>query len=122
MRLISIPKKALDALRRSKGVEFVANDGQITSQSQSAKKTVKLPNPGSSNHVVPRSDISVAVLDSGISYHNDLNVLSQINCVVNTAPCSDYSHTQGTSGQTYMDSFNASIFFPSFVRRFLFSK
>ena len=83
MQAISIPKKALEGLKRGKGVRFVVPDRPTEALSASALATAGLPGAGSANSFPVDPAIGIAVLDSGVAAHADLGVLTRLDC---TAP------------------------------------
>lgn len=72
MRAMSIPAHALEGLAHNKNIKFISNDGEVESYSNSAKMTANMPIGNNSvNTDFSGLGISVAVIDSGISVHND---------------------------------------------------
>ena len=100
MRVISIPANALEALSKAKGVEFISLNSPVKSFSASSKATAKLPLLGSTDFVTPASNVSVAVLDSGVEQGNDLNLAMQVDMVssVNAVIYRDEFNSNAWSG------------------------
>ena len=80
MLALRLPANALEALSRNPAVESITMDAAVESASTSAKQTARLPEPGSAGSVIPQLDTAVAVLDSGLSEHLDLNVQMRLDC------------------------------------------
>ena len=82
MHVISVPAHVVPQLERAPGVKSVAIDTGVTGQSASAKGTARKPAKGSQYDIPVSSSVGVAVLDSGIAQHYDLNVANRVNCLV----------------------------------------
>ena len=80
MRVISVPEHVVDRLGNGNGVRFVAKDAPIESFSAAARQTAGAPAAGSANAFAVDSNIGIAVLDSGVAAHSDLNVATRLNC------------------------------------------
>ena len=89
MRVISISENALKNLDNGKGVRFVARDTAIESFSAAARQTAGQPVAGSANSFAVDSTIGIAVLDSGVAMHSDINVASRMNCTISAAASND---------------------------------
>jgi len=100
MRVISVSENALTALKKGKGVRFVAKDSAIESFSAAARQTAGEPAAGSANAFAVDSTIGIAVLDSGVSTHGDLNVATRLNCTASAV----------TSNGTFADSFSSASY------------
>ena len=107
MHVISISENALQALKNSKGVRFVVADQPVESFSASAKQTARQPAPGSANAFPPDSSIGIAVLDTGVSAHGDLNVKLWIDCTEGTAACAPHN---GALISAYRDEFTSTAY------------
>ena len=81
MKVIRIPAHALEAMANSHGVKFVALDSELEAFSPSAMATSRLPEAGSSQFVTAQADVGVAVLDSGVGDHWDIDVQSRVDCL-----------------------------------------
>ncbi|MDH3621817.1 MAG: hypothetical protein OER91_13050, partial [Gammaproteobacteria bacterium] len=90
MRVLSVPETALQHLGKGKGVRFVAKDAPIESFSVAARQTAGQPAAGTPNAFGVDSTIGIAVLDSGVSVHKDLNVASRVNCTIPGEAVSGY--------------------------------
>ena len=84
MRVISISENALKSLEKGKGVKFVAPDRETFAMAlttlapsaptvSAAKQTARMPADGSVNAAYRGSRVGVAIVDSGIGLHYDLN-------------------------------------------------
>ena len=84
MRVISISENALVALENGKGVKFVAPDRETfgmalttlapsASTPSAAHKTARVPADGSANANYRGSRIGIAIIDSGVGHHVDLD-------------------------------------------------
>ena len=107
MRAISISENALQALENGNGVTFVVADQPVESFSASAKQTARQPAPGSANAFPPDSSIGIAVLDTGVSAHGDLNVKLWIDCTEGTAACAPHN---GALISAYRDEFTSTAY------------
>lgn len=81
MRSFKIPANQLEAFSEANDIEFISVDSPVQGFSMSSKNTAKLPKKGSSNYVMPASNIAVAVLDSGVEKGTDLNLAMQVNII-----------------------------------------
>ena len=90
MRVISISENALKNVGKGKGVRFVAKDTAIESFSVAARQTARQPAAGSANAFAVDSNIGIAVLDSGVAEHKDLNVASRMNCTASAVATNGY--------------------------------
>ncbi len=103
MRTLSVPKHKLELLAKGKRVEFISLDSPVTSLSRSAKKTAKLPEQASANGIYTGSGVTVAVLDSGVAGHADVNVQLALDCTAEAAGGSE----------TLRDEFNTTSYINS---------
>ncbi|MEO0577545.1 MAG: hypothetical protein AAFZ58_02550, partial [Pseudomonadota bacterium] len=71
---VRIPVARANELTSLAGVGTVADDGDIGFMSTPAKATVQLPAIGSPEHVATNTSLGVAVVDSGVEPHKDLNL------------------------------------------------
>ena len=85
MRAISIPSHALENMTRAKGVKFVAMDAPVEAFSLAARQTARTPTPNTKTFVSPAADVTVAVLDSGVSRHRDLTVSTRVDCLADSS-------------------------------------
>ncbi|MBT8443014.1 MAG: S8 family serine peptidase [Gammaproteobacteria bacterium] len=100
MRVISISENALKSLEKGKGVKFVVRDLPIRGFSASARQTARQPATGSPNAFAADPNVGIAVLDSGVAEHKDLNVASRINCTASAV----------ASSGTFADSFGSASY------------
>ena len=106
MRVISVSENALKNLGKGKGVKFVAVDRPIESFSTAALQTAGQPDAGSVNSFSVNPNLGIAVMDSGVSTHGDLNVASRVNCTAaatseifaDSFATVSYSNNDGSSG------------------------
>ncbi len=103
MRVISISENALKNVGKGKGVKFVVADQPVEGFSASAQQTARQPAPGSANAFPVNGDIGIAVLDTGVTEHGDLNVKFRINCLQGTAGC--VLQDTSPSANAYRDEF-----------------
>ncbi|MDH3640828.1 MAG: S8 family serine peptidase, partial [Gammaproteobacteria bacterium] len=96
MRALSVPEHVLDRLANAQGVRFVAKDGGISSQaylvdSNLAPVSTERANSNLETANVPEFEetkveslniAGVAVIDSGVAQHFDLNVAGRYNCLI----------------------------------------
>jgi hypothetical protein len=97
MRAVRVPADAVAAL--SQRADIVANvpDAPVMFLAQSsAQQTARLPAPTSPYYVQVASSVGVAVLDSGVAEHADLNVVEHIN-IVPPASYAAQTRADGTS-------------------------
>ena len=82
VQLISIPANKIDQLASGSGVRFVATDESVGSFSESARQTAGLPIVGEDNSWMPQVsyDVGVAIIDSGVETHSDLNNQAGFEC------------------------------------------
>ncbi|HEC07696.1 MAG TPA: hypothetical protein ENJ12_12635, partial [Thiolapillus brandeum] len=101
MRAYRVPANKLEKLAKNKNVEFIAVDAPVKASSLAARQTARVPAYGSYGYVPVNPNLTVAVLDSGVSStHADLHVAGQVNIVP----------LQGTCGVSYRDEFNGNGF------------
>ena len=97
MRALSVPAHVLDRVAAAQGVRFVSKDGTLSSQAYILNDTMLTPisiENGNSNldtanvpyeqaaKLQSLNTVGVAVIDSGVTKHNDLNVVSSYNCLL----------------------------------------
>jgi subtilisin family serine protease len=81
------------AIRQDPTVDYVVPDGVMHADSQVPSTGFnRIFAPGNPNLDIDevddvRSDVDVAILDTGVAYHPDLNVVSRVNCVGATHVC-----------------------------------
>ena len=80
MRSATLPAHVVDKLRKKKHVAFVVEDRPIEGFSASARATAFAPDAAATELQMSASSVGVAVIDSGIGHHPDLNVVNRINC------------------------------------------
>ncbi|MEL7311115.1 MAG: LamG-like jellyroll fold domain-containing protein, partial [Pseudomonadota bacterium] len=83
MATIRLPEGAESALDAIDGIGTVAANTEVQLMSTMAKATVQLPSPGSPQYTEVNTDIGVAVIDSGVADHEDLNIARHVHL---TAP------------------------------------
>ncbi|MCP4245600.1 MAG: hypothetical protein GY778_00985, partial [bacterium] len=71
----------------NKNIEYVTLDEPVSALSAAARKTAKLPGQGSANGIYDGSGVTVAVLDSGVDDHADLNVSARVDIIPPPASC-----------------------------------
>ena len=76
-----MPAHAVNALALDQRITYLSLDGAVEAASKSARKTAKLPPVGGDLYVPVSSNINVAVLDSGVSHHGDVNIVSNIHMI-----------------------------------------
>ena len=81
MLALTVPVNALPGLAQGKGVRTISVDESVEGFSASARATAKVPTPGSPSYVTPASDVAIAVLDSGISDHLDINLQTRVDII-----------------------------------------
>ena len=108
MRSLRIPAHKLEKLADNNDVEFVTVDAPVSALSVAARQTANLPAQASTNSAYDGSGVTVAVLDSGVSDHQDLNVSARVDIINPPAACSASTYTEsfdqisfgGTNGWT----------------------
>ena len=100
MATLRVPAFAITELSLQDGISLIALDEPVESGSASARATANLPDPDSALYPGVASNVRVAVLDTGVADHFDLNVGSRMDC------------TAGVTGdtRTYRDNFNVRSF------------
>lgn len=73
MRAIKIPVTSLELLASDDNVDWLSIDDEMSATSLSSRQAANLPVTGSSNGGYEGTDIGIAVLDSGVSQHPDLD-------------------------------------------------
>ena len=91
MIALSVPASRLGAVADVDGVERLSLNDVVTTSSRSAKGTANVPRSrrgGTNGWRLPRvgSDVAIAVVDSGVAPHLDLNVAGWLDCRVAVAP------------------------------------
>ena len=79
MQVIRIPADSLEALSEVQGVKSISLDSTVKRFSQPAQVTAKLPSYGAPEFFPVDPNVRVAVLDSGVSNHSDLNVQMRVD-------------------------------------------
>ena len=100
MRALSVPPHVLDKIAAANGVRFVSKDGSVSSQAYlmngpTLEPTLEPTNENANSNLdtanVPYEQaaklrslntVGVAVIDSGVTVHDDLNVASRYNCLI----------------------------------------
>jgi hypothetical protein len=75
---VRIPGQKIAALADVPGVKFIEVNAPVASASTAAIAAARVPLPGNADYVAPSSAIGVAIVDSGIAAHADLNVASRV--------------------------------------------
>ena len=96
MRSMRIPAKAITALSKNPNITLIAEDAPVSMSAGSANKTARKPQSVIDGLFTVSPNVGVAVLDSGVGMHKDLNVLKRMDC---TLP-------GGTDAQNLGDDFN----------------
>ncbi|MEZ5458322.1 MAG: hypothetical protein R3E65_03000 [Steroidobacteraceae bacterium] len=78
LRAVRIPAQKITALADVPGVKFIEVNAPVASASTAAIAAARVPVPGNFDYVAPSSAIGVAIVDSGIAAHPDLNVASRV--------------------------------------------
>ena len=105
MKVMNVPARALQGLAEGNRVRFVSLDQPVTGFSLSARQTAKVPQPGTPGFVPISTDINVAVLDSGIAIHSDLNVRGRVH-IVSPATASAPGSSRSDAGLTALYIFD----------------
>ena len=100
MRSLRVPAHKLEELANAEDVDYVTMDTPVTSLSRSAKKTARLPEQATANGLYDGSGVTVAVLDSGVANHADMNVQVSMDCTQPSA----------AGSQTLRDEFNSTSY------------
>ena len=87
MSAMQIPAGRLNRLAANPRVRSITLDAPVTGMLDSAKRTALFPEEGSPGYVVPSSDMVVAVLDSGVGIHTDINLTQQIDIIPPATTC-----------------------------------
>ncbi len=86
-RTVSVPASSLAVLAADQDVDFISQDERVFAMAVPAHATAKLPSVGSANDVAVLPGIGVAVIDSGIGMHSDLNVVSRVDFISRYQSC-----------------------------------
>jgi len=73
MRAITIPATSLEELAVDENVDWLSLDDDISSTSLASREAANVPAAGSMNSGYSGSSVGIAVLDTGISKHGDLD-------------------------------------------------
>ncbi|MCB1625931.1 MAG: hypothetical protein KDI32_15155, partial [Pseudomonadales bacterium] len=73
---VSMPANHIGEFAGGTSVNFLDLNGSIQSASASARQTANAPPSGAGTSVPVSSNLGVAVVDSGVATHSDLNVVS----------------------------------------------
>lgn len=73
MRAITIPAMSLEKLAVDENVDWLSLDDDISSTSFASRQAANVPAAGSANAGYSGSSVGIAVLDTGISKHGDLD-------------------------------------------------
>ncbi|MEL6868168.1 MAG: S8 family serine peptidase [Pseudomonadota bacterium] len=76
---VRIPSARADALAELTGAAGIAADAELTFMSVPAKATANLPPVGTPTYTAVNTDIGVAVIDTGVAEHADLNVARHVH-------------------------------------------
>ncbi|MEO0972027.1 MAG: S8 family peptidase, partial [Pseudomonadota bacterium] len=77
---VQLPASSLAALSLDQGVSLLSLDEPVAGASANARKVVNKPKTNSPNFFTPASDVRVAVLDTGVSDHLDVDVRERADC------------------------------------------
>ncbi len=80
IQLVQIPAYKLEQVASFARIEFLSINSPVQAASKPAHATAKLPNPNSAHYVPDDLGVAVAVLDSGVGQHSDLNVQNRVDC------------------------------------------
>ena len=78
---VRVPAYAADAFAAEAGALTTVDDRQVRFLSNSARKTAHLPASNSLDHVDPDNDVVLAVIDSGVANHQDINLVGRVNII-----------------------------------------
>lgn len=81
MLSLRVPETALHGLAQGQGVRSISLDAPVEGLSRAARETARLPEPGSPQYVQALPDVGVAVLDSGVGDHWDLDLRMRVDVV-----------------------------------------
>ena len=88
---VRIPVSRADELPTLAGISSVADDGEIAFMSVPAKEVAHVPAAGSTNYTAIDTSIGVAVIDTGVADHADLNIAKHVHV---TAPATQVTTNQ----------------------------
>ena len=71
MRAIRVPADALVELAQNDAIRLIDIDAPVMATSVAMRETADVPGVGAPHFVGARSDVTVAVIDSGVTNHND---------------------------------------------------
>ncbi|MCZ6616918.1 MAG: hypothetical protein O7E57_02205 [Gammaproteobacteria bacterium] len=99
MLALDVPINGLGELSLSEDLNFLSLDAPVEAASVSGRLTANIPLPGTADFVAPSPEVVVAVLDSGIANHYDLDVTGHIDIITPIDSCpGDYADQVGTAG------------------------
>ena len=87
MYSIRIPADQLEQLAADMNVQFITADAPVEASSLAARETARLPAASSQNYFPVDPNVKVAVLDSGIGMHSDLNLAKNIDVILPSNGC-----------------------------------
>ena len=91
MRAIRLPASAIESLAVEADILNLALDAPVSSASASARQTAGLPSGSSANAFAVNPGIGIAVLDSGVADHLDINLASRVDVrALTAAPIETY--------------------------------
>ena len=91
MMALRVPRSRLGWLAFDGDVRFVDPDSPIEATSLAAKKTARLPGAGLEWKTLAMPDVGIAVIDSGVADHWDLNVTERRDCTTWIKGCPNLS-------------------------------
>ena len=94
MMALRVPVTALHGLAQGNGVRSIVPDDPVMGLSLAAKQTANLPQPGSTYFVEADADIGVAVLDSGVAFHDDLPGTTHVDIIPAYTACNESSRDE----------------------------
>ena len=80
---VRVPEENVDMLAELQGVRTAAPDTEITFMSKASREAARLPTSGMPEFASVDTSIGVAVVDTGVDSHADINLAGRINL---TAP------------------------------------
>ncbi|MEO0973584.1 MAG: LamG-like jellyroll fold domain-containing protein, partial [Pseudomonadota bacterium] len=81
MRAVSIPAAALEDLALDPHVTTMSLDRPVVAASASARATNNAPSHASPNAAFQGADVNIAILDSGVGEHEDLDNVEHVNLI-----------------------------------------
>jgi len=78
---LRLPAGSLYSLAEASGVRVIDVDAEVSAASISARNTAGVPTRGSEEYWPASGDVAIAVIDSGVYPHADLNLRASIRCI-----------------------------------------